>query len=276
MAQKTQKKEEPLLIEEHSEIENKSIPEDIFSNEMPKEETLPLEDKVAENPYATIPDVKDETTTNSPPETFKEQPSLNEISDPQPSPLPIQKPKSEEEIKTQADLSVNLMLRGYEKLHTLGRSLGKISQSRLADLEMSGKINLETEFLIGSKKVTARGFFAAHNKGIDETIVVTDDFKDAIRPPLTRTVIKHKWFVSDEMACILLIADDLTSKVSLMIGLQKAANSVLSACMEMMRRQNDKSEKTKEPPVANSQGSAENKSDEKAVEWEEPDNKGME
>lgn len=255
---------------------NKTLPKDIFSDEMPKTEILPLEEEVVKTSYADIPVVDEQLEVKS--ETTEQPSSENTPSSTSQTITSSKQPKSEEEIKTQAEQTVNLLLKAYEKLHGVGRWVGKMDESKLANLHISGKINLEQEFPLGAKKITAGQFFAEYNKSIDENIVVVDEFKDAIRPPLTRVAIKHKWLITDEIYLALLISEDLSTKISILIGLKKSANLVLNSCMELMKKQKTKDNEGKheaEIQSSDSQTSSENPSTESPVkegqEWREPD-----
>lgn len=251
---------------------NKSLPKDIFSDEIPDNEVLPLEDEVAKNPYATIPEVSEEQGQES--DTSQKQPADKGTTAPTQPTSPTQQPKTEEEIRTQAEMTVDMIFRGYEKLHGVGRWIGKVDENELANLHISGKINMGQEFPLGNRKVTAGQFFAEYNKSIDENITVQEEFKTAIRPPLTRIAIKYKWLISDEIYCALLVSEDLSTKISLLIGLKKSANMVLKACMALMEKQKSKAEKGEVKQANISQTNQENPSEstpKEGDEWKEPD-----
>ena len=218
-----------------------TLPSDLFSDKMPGEEVLPLDGQVRHKEYASLPDATAETSSSS-------STSSDGVTPP-PTPAVIEPPKTPEEINSQAEATVLLMLKGYDKLHSLGRWLGKVDQGDLTQQHAKGKIDLERILPLGKKTITVQDFFTEYNQGIDENIVVTQEFKDQITPPLKRICIKRGWLLSDEGTVLVLLGEDLSTKVSMLIGLKKSANLVLNAVQEMTKATREKSEGKKQPPT---------------------------
>ena len=225
----------------------KELPLDIFSDAMPEHEELPLDGQVKEQPYAAIPDAPTtESTTPPPPPPIPNADGSTTAPPPPPPPTgaPVVPAKTPEEIRTEAEQLVDMLLRGYEKLHGLGRWAGKVDETELVQSHFAGKINLNQELPIGKKTITVKGFFEEYNAGIDENIQVDQEFKDKIKPPMIRIAIKRGWCLGDELYVGMLLGEDLATKTSMLIGLKKSANLVLKACHELMKKQN----KENEPP----------------------------
>lgn len=213
-----------------SESTNTDLPKDIFSDVMPKEEVLPLDGEVTKKDYANINvDPTKQSTDNS----SSTNTSTTDPGQPTTNTPPIQTPITPEEQQSQAAQTVSLMLKGYEKLHALGRYMGKVDQQELMTLHAKGKIDLNADLPLGNKTIQVKDFFNEYNQGIDENITVSDDFVKEVTPPLTRICIKHKLFLSDEMYVGMIVAEDLATKVSILIGLKKSANLVLEAVTQM-------------------------------------------
>lgn len=232
--------------------ESRDVPIDIFSDAMPGTEELPLDGEVKTNAYGNnvgegngnqggggnngggtgTASTASETTGNTGNPGQSNQPGVQQ---------PV---KSAEEIKTEAEQLVKLLMKGYEKLHGLGRWAGKQDPAELTDLHLAGKINLHQELPLGRKTITVQQFFAEYNEGIDENIVVTDEFKESITPPLVRIAIKRGWTLGDELYVAMLVSEDLATKASMLIGLKKSASLVLEACHELMKKQR----KANDPP----------------------------
>lgn len=244
-------KEEELIIEENlappppaetpSEPGAKKIPIDIFSDKIPNKEVLPLDGQVKTKEYAALPNDQPGAEPGGaiPPAT------------PGAPASPAAGPVNPEEIKNQADQTVDLILRGYEKAHALGRYLGKVDPNELAGMHASGKIDLEQELPIGNKKISVGAFFTEYNTELETNISVSDDFVKNIKPPLTRICIKRNWLLSDELYVGSILAEDLTTKVSLLIGLKKSANLILAACISIQTKKAEKESKsdTSEKPA---------------------------
>lgn len=224
----------------------KDIPSDIFSDIIPEGEVLPLDGEVKTKDYATLKDPTQSSGggSNKPPVTPTD--GTTATPDPNSTPTPDAAttaaaigPKTPEEIRTEAEQMVAMMLRGYEKMHGLGRWAGKVDQNELMNQHLSGKIDLNLMLPLGKRgPVPVSQFFSDYNESIDENIVVTNKFKEEITPPLVRIAIKRGWTLGDELFVAMLLSEDLATKVSMLVGLKKSANLVLEACQSIMKKQN--------------------------------------
>ena len=228
---------------------SKKLPADIFSDKLPKDEILPLDDAVEEKPYAVLPDIiqQPSASLNGAPAEDTGLPAAPE----QQQEVPMT-PAEEAQMAVQ---TVDWALKGYDKLHALGRYMGKIDMDKLTALHEDGKLNLKKELPIGKKTITVGRFFEEYNEEIDKNIVVTDDFKNAFRPPAIRVAIKRKWFIKDEAACLMLLGEDIISKTAMLIGLKTSINLVLSS---LINKKKAKPAEGSTPPAT----------------WDTPDKKG--
>lgn len=225
-------------VSPESEPKGKEIPIDIFSDKIPEKEVLPLDGQVKTKEYASLPNQQAEPPAGTIPPA---QPGATG------APATATAPPNPEEVKNQAEQTVDLMLKGYEKLHALGRYLGKIDQSELTSMHAKGTIDLHLELPIGNNNIKVQQFFNEYNTELDKNISVSDDFKKNITPPLTRICIKHNWLLSDELYVGSIVAEDLTTKVSLLIGLKKSANMILAACMDIQKKKEERAKEEKPP-----------------------------
>lgn len=241
--------------------EKKVIPDDIFSDVIPEKEILPLDGQAVDKTYATLADPVNQTKVNGsgngggggmnkPPVT----PSAGDLGgggstnpplgDPTQNPgmgtgSPIEGAKTPEQVKTEAEQFVKLLLRGYDKLHAVGRWAGKMDPNDLALLHQKGKINLDNELALGTGRISLRSFFAEYNAQIEEDIVVSPDFVKDITPPLERIAIKRGWGLGDEGTVGLLLAEDLGTKVAILWGLKKTCTMILESQIQIMKNQQD-------------------------------------
>lgn len=220
----------------------KEIPNDVFSDIIPSQDVLPLDDEVKTKSYGTI--VENTATASSngssippPPPVGGDSSATMGADQPlgQPTMAPPVQVLTPDEQRTQAEQTVQALLKIYDKAHGLGRWAAKVDNDKLLQLHTAGKIDLDMELPIGEKRVKVREFFAQYNAGIDEVIVVTDEFRQDITPPLVRIALKRGWLLSDEIYVGMLVAEDLATKVSMMVGLKKSANLVLEAVAEMKK-----------------------------------------
>ena len=216
---------------------SKTLPDDLFSDTLPADNIKPMDGPTVEKTYGALPNEGESKPAEDGSQTTTSESAASTESAPtvQPAGKPALTP---EEKEGQAKQTVELLLQGYEKIHGAGRWFGKIDDDELMSLEQSGKIDLDYELPMGTKgKLTEREFFKQYNSGIEQNITVSEDFKNDVRPPLTRIAIKRGWLVSDEFYVISKLTEDLTTKVSLLIGLKKTCSMVLQACIEIQKKQ---------------------------------------
>lgn len=261
------------------------LPADLFDDKIPSAEVLPLDGPVKEKAYAALPTDQPAgpSASGASPATPSEgggappadpgatAPTASFDSTPSAPAQPVAPPLTLQEINDQASQTADLMIRGYDKLHMLGRYLGKIDEQELGRLHSKGKINLEQTFPVGKKTITAAGFFSDYNAGIEENIVVSTEFKEKIRPPLIRICVKRNWLLNDEAYVLTMLAEDMTTKVSMLIGLKKSANLVLEACHEIMKKQNTKAPEAKVSEHPEAKGPGAPSDFEQPVDWREHD-----
>lgn len=261
---KTQEPEVKIVNNNEASTEKKIIPDDIFSDVIPEAEVLPLDGEVKVKDYATLTDTTAKTdgggaggngnngggnntgTTTPPPPPGDNTPPPNPDGSTPPPPPGTEPPVTPEQAKTEAEQFVKLLLRGYDKLHAVGRWAGKMDPHDLMMLEQKGKIDLDYQLPLGTGKIGLRKFFNDYNAQIEEDITVSEEFKNDITPPLTRIAIKKGWRLGDEGTFGLLLAEDLGTKIALLYGLKKTCNMVLESCMALVKGQQDAAKKKEE------------------------------
>jgi len=265
---KNQNSEEEILVAE-APSGAKKLPADIFSDKIPDKNDMPLDGEVKKKDYANIPDSGSSPPTNekgefsgSPGETAPPGPPPDSEKGTAPAPEPV---KTAEEISSQAGQTVELLLKAYDRLHGLGRWAGRVDKNDLLQLHVTRQIDLNQQLPLGKRSIAVREFFEEFNNGIDENITVTDEFKNNIREPLKRICIKRGWLLSDELYVGMVVAEDLTTKISMLIGLKKSANLVIAACKEIVNQSNQSAQQQQQQPAD------EGISDVDDENWKEPD-----
>lgn len=250
--------------------EKKIIPDDIFSDVIPGAEVLPLDGEVKTKDYANLADPNQPNTNsgsggggdNKPPIT----PNTGDLGggagtggtiDPNlPPTSPMGPPVTPEQVKTEAEQFVKLLVRGYEKLHSVARWAAKMDPHDLAMLDQKGKINLDATLALGTGKLPLRDFFKQYNDQIEEDIVVTPEFIADITPPLERIAIKRGWGLGDEGTVGLLLAEDIGTKAALLYGLKKTCNMILESQMLILKNQREAKEAKENPKKEQANASA--------------------
>lgn len=157
-----------------------------------------------------------------------------------------QKPLTPEEESTAVKASAQAMISFYADAHELAKYFSKIDTDKVQVMAQKGEINGEqTLELANNTHVTVIEFFQHTNNAIDEVLVVSDDFKREIKPPLERIIRKNKWFISDEVILSEIILRDLSIKAGMIMGIRKTANSVLEMLVEKESNSDKKSKARK-------------------------------
>ncbi|PCJ55942.1 MAG: hypothetical protein COA79_20245 [Planctomycetota bacterium] len=232
------------------------LPEDIFSDKMP-DRTRPLDGEVDEKSYAKIPGSKGKEEPAKPAaegEEKKDESDSKFVATQGEDPKKVVAKKDDEpeltpeERKTQAEQTVGMILMGYGKIHSLTRFFAKKDDTKLTEMHLKGEINLKKEFPLAGKTVRADQFFHTYNTTIDRAIQVDPDFEAKIRPPLERVAIKRNWLINDELYIGMLLAEDLTEKISLLVGLKLSADTILESIQNPRQEEGAPQPVSSEPP----------------------------
>lgn len=252
-----------------------TLPSDLFSDKIPDSEVLPLDGPVKVKDYAALP--SDATEPKPSPNgsepaatTFQEAKPGDSTA---PAPAVVTPPPTPEEIQSQAAQTADLLIKGYDKLHMLGRWAGRVDESELSQMHAKGKINLDQILPLGRKSITVQDFFAEYNAGINENIVVSQEFKDNIRPPLIRECVRRGWLMNDMTYILVLLGEDVVAKTSMLVGLKKSANLVLDACKTMVATQKEMGKTKKADRTPEPSDNIEPPPAEENVDWREPTEK---
>lgn len=94
-------------------------------------------------------------------------------------------------------------------------SFAKISDKKLRQLQMSGKIDLNVLIEMQNGSITLRDFASDFNNQVGEAMELSEDFVKSARPPLVRILQKRGHGMTDEQQLGLIVLQDL-----LMSGMQ--------------------------------------------------------
>lgn len=113
--------------------------------------------------------------------------------------------------------------------------LGKvpqISEGKLDQLIADGEINPEITLQTESGNLPIKEFAREYNDSIKEAFVVTDDFKEKVKPPLIRVFKKRGIGMTDEQLLMYYFGQDIAVKGIQAFTLKKTANNILDSLKE--------------------------------------------
>lgn len=125
--------------------------------------------------------------------------------------------------------TADMFFAGYEQLHTFGQMYVKVTDEELMELYRKKELAPDITIVVGEgKQIYIGELFKTYNEQAKEALVVSKEWKESIRPALIRLAIKYGWVMSDEMYVGLKIAQDLATKVGIMIALKKTINGAIA------------------------------------------------
>lgn len=151
-------------------------------------------------------------------------------------------PFSQDEIrelpdKQQEDAAKGLVEQALN-MYTLGckglGSLAKIKESKVDKLASEGLIDLNLQVPIDAHtSVSVPQVVQGFNNEIEDTFSVDDDFKDSVRPAMTRVFVKKGWGMTDEQQLMLAFGMDIAQKGAILMKLRKEGNMQIERFIEI-------------------------------------------
>lgn len=140
---------------------------------------------------------------------------------------------SSKEKKEGAELMADAILDGYSSIIGYAGNLATISERKLTNEIVEGNINpnltLETDDQGNEMKVMQ--FVSSYNESAKETFSVSKEFKETVKPPLTRVLQKRGAAMTDEQFLMFHFGKDVLEKSVSAFVLRSQNNQIL----EMLR-----------------------------------------
>lgn len=123
-------------------------------------------------------------------------------------------------------------------LYTLGckglGTLAKIRESKVDDLAKEGMIDMSIKVPIDPyTSVTIPDIINGFNSEVGDAFDVSEDFKDEVRPIMTRVFAKRGWGMSDEQQLMFAFGMDFVQKGAILMQLKKQGDVQLQKFIEM-------------------------------------------
>lgn len=131
-----------------------------------------------------------------------------------------------------AEMMAEMTLDLYGKGCGLLGKLPEISESKLDRLMAEGEIDPDILLPTESGDIPIKEFAQEYNSSISEAFLVSDDFKEKVRPPLIRVFKKKGIGMTDEQLLAYYFISDLGTKGVQAVMLKKTANSILDSLKE--------------------------------------------
>lgn len=210
--------------------------------ELEKEEGIAFDpmnsQSVIERDYTT-PNTSSDPNEDIPEPTFYAPPE--EEASPEPTELkeearqfnPEYTDLSSKEKKEGAELMADAIIDGYSSLIGYAGNLATISERKLTNEIVEGNINPNLTLQVdeeGSEQKVMQ-FVSSYNEGAKEAFSVSQEFKETVKPPLTRVLQKRGAAMTDEQFLMFHFGKDILEKGVMAFSLRSQNNQIL----EMLR-----------------------------------------
>lgn len=245
-------------------VKNKDIPEEKFEQPPTREfesksalqelrdegrKYSPLGEAVTEKEYRT-PRVENNPEVGDIDEPYFERPTLDDLvksnaDDTTESENPFAQPEINEMSSAAQEESAKGLVEMSLNLYTLGckgmGSLAKIPEKRLNKLIEEGIIDVGLQVPIDRYNTASIPEIVDNfNNEVGDAFVVSDEFKEEVRPIMTRVFVKNGWGMTDEQQLMMLFGMDLVQKGSVVLQMRKAAQFQLDTFKEMTEINNER------------------------------------
>lgn len=139
-----------------------------------------------------------------------------------------------------AEMMAEMTLDIYEKgCYYMGK-IPEISESKIDKLIAEGEIDANIQLQTEAGAMPIKDFAVEFNDSIKEAFVVTDEFKEKVKPPLIRVFKKRGIGMTDEQLLAYYFVTDLGAKGAQAFMLKKTTNSIIDSLKEntMAMREN--------------------------------------
>lgn len=187
------------------------------------------EERVPFNPY-TSEAINDKSYTQPPPvdPNLVNSPIEEPVNIPPPPPPPPSEPNapppppfnpelkglSDKDKNTAATRAADMAIQMYEWLHDLGNKAVQVSESKLNKLEMQGLIDLRAPININGEQMTLYQFVNNFNTQMNQSFVVSEEFKKQVRPLLIEIFEKRGVGMTTEQQLVFIVCKDLAGKLT--------------------------------------------------------------
>ncbi len=132
---------------------------------------------------------------------------------------------SPDEQKNAAAQTTDMVLDVYDKLHFFGRMYIKKDHDDLIEAHNDEKIDMYSVVTENEedpdKEITVEEFWGDFNNQVEERFIVSQGFKDAVRPPMERLCMKYGLGASDGLFVAYQFGKDAATKIAMLVGFKK-------------------------------------------------------
>jgi hypothetical protein len=131
-----------------------------------------------------------------------------------------------------AKMMVEMTLDIYEKGCSFLGKIPQISEEKIDRLIAEGEIDENIQIPTDSGNLGIKEFANEYNEGIKDAFIVSDEFKEKVKPPLERVFKKRGVGMTDEQLLLYYFGMDIATKGFHVISLKRTANNIIDSLKE--------------------------------------------
>lgn len=135
--------------------------------------------------------------------------------------------------KKASQAMVEAVLDGYSQLCGFGNKLVQISPKKVDKLVAEGQINPNLQIPVEGGSIRVIDYFTEYNRSIDGVLRVDDEFKDKVRPVMTRVFMKRNIGMTDEQLLGYYFGVDIIQKGAMIYSLTSQNKQLINSIIEL-------------------------------------------
>jgi hypothetical protein len=147
-----------------------------------------------------------------------------------------------------AEMMADMTLDIYDKACFYMGKIPEISEDKLDKLIAEGEIDPSIQLQTEAGGMPVKDFAVEYNESIKDAFLVSDEFKEKVRPPLIRVFKKRGIGMTDEQLLAYYFVTDLGAKGAQAFMLRKTANGILDSLKENTMAIRENTVRTQAPP----------------------------
>ena len=152
--------------------------------------------------------------------------------------------------KKAAQQMVDMVLEGYSSICSFAGNYANMNEGQLLEMQADGKIDLRMPIPVSpSERVGVVDFVQSFNSQIDEAMEVSDEFKEQVKPPMTRIFEKKGVGMTDEQFLLVMFGKDIITKTATTIALKRQLTKTLELVYDQYQTSGQPMPPPPPPPV---------------------------
>jgi hypothetical protein len=148
-----------------------------------------------------------------------------------------------------AEMMADMTLDIYDKACFYMGKIPEISEEKLDKLIAEGEIDPSIQLQTEAGGMPVKDFAVEFNESIKDAFLVSDEFKEKVKPPLIRVFKKRGIGMTDEQLLAYYFVTDLGAKGAQAFMLRKTANGILDSLKENTMAIRENTMRTERPPA---------------------------